>query len=333
MKTPFFSVFIPTYNRQKILQKTINCVLKQTFLNYEIIIGNNASGDSTEKYLKSLKNPKIKFYSNKKNLGYPGNLQAGIAHCKGKYIFILADDDLIDKNTLQIYHSALQKHKNAGAVTRPYYWFETDYKIPIRKKISTTNHENILIDINSNWKDISLVLSSLDQTSGLCFKKSLIDIPFNKNPWISHAYPWLSIFKKHPIIFIGKYILAVRSSNSATRTNIYQKSPMQSWKEMIDYIFSGKKYQKIRDKIITDFIAINYVGLVQIRNYGTFGNYIREIKNLISYRPKNLFNPHFYFWLILTLLLPPKILNILTDKYKTIYLNKKISKSVIINFN
>jgi len=330
MKKPFFSVFIPTYNRSKLLKKAIKCVLNQTFTDYELLVRSNASTDNTAKMIKKIKNPKLRFIDSPVNNFYDGNLREGLKLSRGKYFVLLADDDLIDKDTLKTYSQALKKYPQAGALTRPYYWFEKNYKKAIRCKQTTIKNKDILVDLKSSWSDISLVLSSLDQLSGLCFKKTLMNLDFSKELWISHAYPWLDIFKKHPVVFVNKYVVAVCIGDSATRTNIYQKSPMESWKNMINFIFHERKYKIIRNQIIKDFIGINYIGLVQIRNYGDFYSYLRELKNLIIYRKENLLNPKFYFWAITTLLTPPVILRKLTDSFKTNIYHKVIPSSVII---
>ena len=53
-KACFFSIIIPTYNREKYIATTINSVLKQTFGDYEIIVVDDASTDDTENVVLSI---------------------------------------------------------------------------------------------------------------------------------------------------------------------------------------------------------------------------------------------------------------------------------------
>ncbi|MFA6007712.1 MAG: glycosyltransferase family 2 protein [Candidatus Shapirobacteria bacterium] len=333
MKIPFFSVYIPSYNHEKTLKAALDSVTHQSFKNFEIIVRDDASKDKSLQVAKNYKYKNIKVFGNQKNLGYPGNLNRGLKDCSGKYIFILAGDDLIDKNTLKWYHDALVKYPNAGAITRPYYWFVDDYKIPVRLKQSTNSKNDLLVSQKSSFNKILLLLSTLDQVSCLCYRRDFMTIDFDQERWISHAYPWLNILKTHPVIFIKKYPLAVRIGTSLTRTNIYIRSPMLCWREMIEKIFPEKKYNKFRQKIIREFVAKNYVGLIQIRNYGNFSSYINEVKNLIIYRPLNLITPAFWLFFLFTLITPPSLLRPLTDTYKARLYEKIIDPKIIINLD
>ena len=333
MKPPFFSVYIPSYNHEKTLKAALDSVAHQSFKDFEIIVRDDGSKDKSLKVAQNYNDKRLKVFGNKQNLGYPGNLNKGIKDCHGKYIFILAGDDLIDKDTLRWYHNALIKYPNAGAVTRPYYWFVDDYKIPVRLKITTNSKNDLLISEKSSFDKILLILSTLDQVSCLCYRRDLLTINFDQERWISHAYPWLNILKTHPIVFIKKYPLAVRIGTSLTRTNIYIRSPMLCWREMIEKIFPEKKYIEFRKKIIKEFISQNFIGLVQIRNYGNFSSYFNEVKNLINYNPQNLLSYRFWFFFLITLITPLSVLRVITDKYKLFFNRKLINRKIVIHLD
>lgn len=332
-KKPFFSVYIPAYNQSQTIIETLDSIKNQTFTDFEIILRDDGSKDNTYQIAQKYKDSRLKVFKNKVNLGYSGNLNQGIKDCIGEYIFFLAGDDLIDKNTLKLYYDAIKKHPKAGAITRTYYWFDKDYHQPVRLKPTLSSKSKQFFSINDSPQKIFLLLNTIDQLSGLCFKRSLMKVNFNQEPWISHGYPWLSIFKNYPAIFIKEYTLAVRIGLSATRTNIYKKSPMVCWKEMVESVLFEKKYSKIKNAIIRDFIGINYIGLVQIRNYGSFRSYIREVSYLIKFRRMNLLNPKFWIIFLITLITPRPILRLLTDKFKTVFNSRFISKDIVINLS
>jgi glycosyltransferase involved in cell wall biosynthesis len=331
VKTPFFSVYIPLYNNSATIAATLRSVFNQTFTDFEVIVRDDGSKDNTLKVVNKFHDSRLTIKKNKVNLGYSGNLNCGLTDCHSDNIFILAGDDLIDINTLQWYYDAFKQYPQAGAITRPYYWFDNDYHIPVRLKPTTNSTNNLLVTTKSSFDKITLVLSSLDQCSGLCFKRNLTDMKFSPEVWISHAYPWLDIFKNHPVIFLKNYPLAVYIGHSTTRTNIYQKSPMLYWKTMIDTIFFESKYTTLKQRIISDFIGTNFVGLMQIRNYGSFKSYLREVKLLISFNPRNLLNIKFWLYTFITFITPPVILRLVVDKYKSLINQKHIDRSIVIN--
>ena len=53
------SIVIPTYNRAKELNRAIDSVIKQTYINWEIIVIDNHSGDNTDEIIKSYNNCNI----------------------------------------------------------------------------------------------------------------------------------------------------------------------------------------------------------------------------------------------------------------------------------
>ena len=62
------SVIVNCYNGEKFIFKSINSILNQTHLNYEIIFFDNASTDNSRNIIKKFKNKKIKIYNSKKLL-------------------------------------------------------------------------------------------------------------------------------------------------------------------------------------------------------------------------------------------------------------------------
>ena len=59
----FFSIVLPTYNSEKVIEETIYSLLNQTFKNYEIIIVDDGSTDDTINILNKYKN-RIRLYAN-----------------------------------------------------------------------------------------------------------------------------------------------------------------------------------------------------------------------------------------------------------------------------
>ena len=59
---PYFSVIIPLYNKESFIEKTLECVLNQTFKDFEIIIVNDGSTDNGLEKIKKFTDNRIKIF-------------------------------------------------------------------------------------------------------------------------------------------------------------------------------------------------------------------------------------------------------------------------------
>lgn len=90
-KQPKVSVIIPTYNRAKIIHKTIESALSQTFRNFEVIIVDDGSEDDTRSIVEQYNGVKY-IYQPHRNVSCARN--NGISHANGEYIAFLDSDDV-----------------------------------------------------------------------------------------------------------------------------------------------------------------------------------------------------------------------------------------------
>lgn len=326
-----FSILIPTYNGKDVVAQAIKSVLSQDFKNFEVIVNDDASTDSTVKVVKSFDDKRIKLFKNKKNLGYPRNLNKCLEHAKGDIIYLLGQDDILSIDALHQTYNAFKVSLNIGAVTRPYRWFDEDLNVTVRARIPLNPYKDEVVKITDGLEKIIEVFKSLDSLTALALRAKFIDRAFHPDIFPCHVYPFASIFKNHPIVYLKDYVSSVSMKNSQCwhLSSIYNKSPILSWAQMFETIFPEKKFQKIKNYCIQNFVAINYVGLAQIKNY-SYRPYLytlREIIYLIKFKPLNLLNPIFWFFAIGSLLIPSQLLIPLIDWYKK-NVNKFLFKDI-----
>ena len=100
---PLVTIGIPTYNRSKYLKEALESALNQTYPNIEIIVSDNASTDDTQEMMKQyISNPKVKYFRQKENIGIPGNWNTCLNMSNGKYFLLLNDDDILEKEAIEI---------------------------------------------------------------------------------------------------------------------------------------------------------------------------------------------------------------------------------------
>lgn len=114
------SIIIPTYNAEKFINQTINSVINQTYQDWELIIVDDFSQDSTREILKRWKekNNKIKIIFLEKNSGGPAHPKnVGFLQASGKYIAYLDHDDewLPEKLAKQV--AVLESDNSVGLIS------------------------------------------------------------------------------------------------------------------------------------------------------------------------------------------------------------------------
>lgn len=113
MIQPLVSIIMPAYNAERFIEKSIESVLNQTYKNWELLIINDDSKDSTqtiiENYLK--KDNRIKLYNQENNRGVAEARNKGIKISRGKYIAFLDSDDLWKNNKLQLQIEYMRKNE------------------------------------------------------------------------------------------------------------------------------------------------------------------------------------------------------------------------------
>jgi glycosyltransferase involved in cell wall biosynthesis len=99
---PLVSVIIPTYNRAYCLDRTIQSVLDQTYVNWELIVVDNCSSDSTESLVFSYGEPRIRLVKINNGGIIAASRNRGLRLASGDYVAFLDSDDWWLPQKLQI---------------------------------------------------------------------------------------------------------------------------------------------------------------------------------------------------------------------------------------
>ena len=112
------SVVLPTYNGEKYLRESIESVIGQTYENWELIIVNDASTDSTLNIAKEYanKDKRVFVISNETNQKLPKSLNIGFANAKGEYYTWTSDDNLYKPQAFEKMLGALKQDASADMV-------------------------------------------------------------------------------------------------------------------------------------------------------------------------------------------------------------------------
>ena len=107
MPTPFFSIIIPTYNRAGFIAETLQSVLRQDFVDFEILVVDDGSTDNTAAVVGQFADPRL-HYLPKQNAERGAARNYGLARAQGEYVLFLDSDDLFHPNHLRTLRAAIE---------------------------------------------------------------------------------------------------------------------------------------------------------------------------------------------------------------------------------
>lgn len=108
---PLVSIITPCYNAALFIERTIESVLSQSYVNWEIIIVDDCSTDESQEIIREYaeKDTRIKLIINQKNMGTAKSRNKAIEVAKGDYIAFLDNDDIWLPQKLEKQIAIMQK--------------------------------------------------------------------------------------------------------------------------------------------------------------------------------------------------------------------------------
>lgn len=106
------SVYMPTKNRAEMVQEAIESVLRQTYVNFELIVVDDASEDDTPSVLRNAcaRDARIRVITNRTSVGGAAARNLAIQDSQGDFVTGLDDDDVFTPNRLEAFVDAWQAH-------------------------------------------------------------------------------------------------------------------------------------------------------------------------------------------------------------------------------
>lgn len=254
--TPFFSVIIPTYNRTGFITKTIQSVLNQTCSNFELIIVDDGSTDNTEKVVREIEDPRIKYHK-KDNAERGAARNYGTNKAKGDYITFLDSDDLLyskyleeavlfiaSNNEINIFHQLFDVKSNNNKLIR-----SADYS-------------------NSNTFESLITKGNFMACQGMFLKadfaKSNLFIEDKKLAGSEDYELWLRISTTTNIVINPVVTSALIDHSERSVVKIEIDKLIKRKELMLHYLFSNKlinskllKYKKILKTVAYSYISLH----------------------------------------------------------------------------
>src|ERR1035438_4301420 len=138
---PVLTICIPTFNRRRLLQQTLETLLPTLTEQAEVWVLDNGSTDETWEYLVSLGNL-VKRVCRETDIGADRNIMACLAAGQGKYVWILSDDDLPCSNSVKAILQAIEAFREPA-----FLFLRTDWQDEKLSKYSTA-------PVQTGWTEV-----------------------------------------------------------------------------------------------------------------------------------------------------------------------------------
>ncbi len=155
MNGPTVTIIIPCFNQGRFLGDAVNSVLAQSYANWECLIVNNGSTDSTEDVAQryAVQDTRIRYFNHSKR-GVSGVRNKGLAEARGKFIQFLDADDIIKPQKIEAQLQAASKETGLIVAYCDYYTCpEDDLNVQTSRYLDPRfRTENKLTELIARWE-------------------------------------------------------------------------------------------------------------------------------------------------------------------------------------
>lgn len=123
---PKITVLMCVYNGERFLCEAVESILTQTCQDFEFLIIDDGSTDSTRDIILSYTDPRIKFVENFQNIGHAKSLNKGVRLAQGSYIARMDADDISLPERLEQQAAFLDEHPSVGLVASHIRYIDID---------------------------------------------------------------------------------------------------------------------------------------------------------------------------------------------------------------
>lgn len=307
----WFSIIIPLYNKVDYIERAINSILAQTYLNFEIIVVNDGSTDGSEIKLKSYQDDRIKLID-QKNQGVSVARNNGAKNAKFDFLAFLDADDIWHNTFLENVNKLINKYPNAGIFGTNNYFEYPDGSVNYEKFNWLFGGEKLGI-VNDYFALFSKIKRSPFSNSNFCIPTKIFHEFDGYKEGVKLTEDsdlWCRIALKYDIAFLtiplSTYYLALPGSTHLTFESKDFQVALTLQKALNENQVKSEQIQSVRH-----LIALQRLNLLK-RSILT-GNKSYALKKILNF---DLF--YFYFigamQCLVTLLIPQNIFNFYRKK-------------------
>ena len=266
---PMVTIFLPYYNDEKFLGETIKSILNQTYQNFELILFNHASTDSSREIAHSFDDSRIKHFDADENLGAGSGLNSYnlLDKMNGEYVKFFCADDVMEPDCLEEMVNYLENHKDIGFVFSDTYIIDENGSR--QEKLWSEDKASIGFNCDMDEKDILKLLFM--RHSPLPFPAGLIRRNILKPNFLDKSY--IQLFDVNlwaDLIIYGAKLRIIKKPLISYRINKNQitsifKDIGSAQTSFFEVVSAQNTYYKIKDYELLKAICHNspYIDKIQ----------------------------------------------------------------------
>ncbi len=156
------SIIVPCFNSERFLEQTLSNVGQQSYKNWECIIINDGSTDSTSTICNSFVNQDTRFHLfTQTNRGLPASRNAGLRKSKGQYIQFLDSDDFLHSKKIETQIKLLKENPDTDIIYGPCKFFSSEEPGVLYDRYDLKNGRWMkVISSNDRLRSIEIMITS-----------------------------------------------------------------------------------------------------------------------------------------------------------------------------
>lgn len=251
-----FSIITPTYKRADKLIRAVGSVLKQTHIDWEMIIVNDSPTDTSYgTFEASISDPRITYLKNEENMGvnFSRNRALDSISKDSDWIIFLDDDDYLAPGALETFSDLISKYPNNE-------WFVTNRAFPDGNSITRFPRSDI--EYSYAWDYLILKRCKGDATH--CIKTTLVDgIRFSK--LIKQAEEWIFFYQiglKSKIFYHPHNSTLTEGYNETSGLNFRKRTRTEQLKTLANLTHEDARLRLIYHPTYLAYLFMRLIRLV-----------------------------------------------------------------------
>lgn len=234
MIPPKISIVIPSYNKARFIEKTLDSIVNQDYKHIEVIIQDGGSLDGTLGIIKKFarKYPEIFRYESKKDKGQLDAINRGLSKATGEILTFINADDIYETGALNSVASAYEENPDG-------LWFAGKGKVidsngrEITKAV--TCYKNLLLSFNLYF--LLLILNYLMQPSVFFTKQAYKKYgPFTgTGNFVMEYNLWLTLGEVSMPVIIDKCLSHFRLSGEGISSTLFKDTLREDFRTIKKY--------------------------------------------------------------------------------------------------